>query len=162
MASNGETNFYDVLRRFIPIQPSFKIVAKGTYQYVYTLLQEPNWNDSMLYTAFIQNYGYKRNSQNSVNPGIVFNNMKQVSKVINGKPDVVFGQNIFLSEEGNEFFRQPYRHHLISNCSKVFPSARLESLQSGQLHHIQQIHRCKRTDIRRDKLSHYGFFLIII
>lgn len=96
-ASNGETNFYDVFRRFYTDSAGVSVpVAKGTYQYVYTYYREPNWNDSMLYTAaFIQNYDTKEILNSGKGRNIVFNNMKQVSKVINGKPDVVLGQNIF-------------------------------------------------------------------
>jgi len=101
-ASNGETNFYDVFRKFYPDSNGFTISTQvGSYQYTYTYYREPAWVDAMLYTAaFIQNDNTREVINCAKGRNIVFNIPKNISKVIYEKPDIP--DNLNLNEGKRE------------------------------------------------------------
>lgn len=95
-ALNGETNFYDVFRRFYPDSAGIEISSVlGSYQYVYTYYRENTWVDSMIYTAaFIQNDNTREVMNCAKGRNIVLKLPKNVSKIIYEKSNVP--EQIFL------------------------------------------------------------------
>jgi len=95
-ASNGETNFYDVFRKFYPDSNGFQISTDvGNYQFTYTYYRDPTWVDSMLYTAaFIQNDNTREVINCAKGRNIVLSIPKNNSKLIYEKSDVPNNLNL--------------------------------------------------------------------
>ena len=89
-ASNGETDFYDVFRRFYPDSNGISIpVNTGIYNYTYSYLREPSWVDSMIYTAaFIQNDNTKEIINCAKGRNIVFGKIRRSGNSGIGKSDI--------------------------------------------------------------------------
>lgn len=89
--TNGETDFYDIFRRYYPDSNGISIpVAIGNYQYVYTYYREPIWNDSMLYTTvFVQNDQTKEVINCAKARNSVVQSKKNIPSEISNKADLL-------------------------------------------------------------------------
>ncbi|MEO6695222.1 MAG: T9SS type A sorting domain-containing protein, partial [Ignavibacteria bacterium] len=102
-ALNGETNFYDVFRKYYPDSNGFQISTDpGSFKYTYTYYREPSWVDSMLYTAvFIQNDNNREVLNCAKGRNIVMSLKQHSSKIVNGKSDIPDNVNLI---NGNRQF----------------------------------------------------------